>query len=141
MTGAGGDLNVLGGPLEPCGTDPMTGFDRDGSCRSGPLDVGNHTVCAVVSAEFLELQRQLGNDLTTPRPEYDFPGLRPGDRWCVVAARWLQAYQAGAAAGVVLAATHAKALEVVPLSALRSQAVDVPDDLSSLGEQPSDGDG
>jgi uncharacterized protein (DUF2237 family) len=133
--------NVLGGPLEPCGTDPMTGFTRDGSCSSGPDDLGNHTVCAVVSAEFLEFQRQLGNDLSTPRPEYDFPGLRPGDRWCVVAVRWLQAFQAGAATGVVLAATHAKALEVVPLEALRSAAVDVPDDLSSLGEQPSDGDG
>ena len=137
----GGERNVLGGALQPCGTDPMTGFTRDGSCRSGPDDLGSHTVCAVVSAEFLEMQRQLGNDLTTPRPEYAFPGLRPGDRWCVVAVRWLQALQAGAPAGVVLAATNAKALEVVPLEALRSQAVDVPDDLSSLGEQPSDGDG
>jgi uncharacterized protein len=98
-------------------------------------------VCAVVSAEFLEMQLELGNDLRTPRPEYDFPGLRPGDRWCVVAARWLQALEAGVPAGVVLAATNAKALEVVPLEALRAQAVDVPDDLSSLGEQPSDGDG
>jgi uncharacterized protein (DUF2237 family) len=135
------ERNVLGGLLEPCGTDPMTGFTRDGSCRSGPDDVGSHTVCAVVSVEFLEMQRQLGNDLSTPRPEYDFPGLRPGDRWCVVAVRWLQALQAGAPAGVVLAATNVKALEVVPIEALRSQAVDVPDDLSSLGEQPSDGDG
>jgi len=135
------ELNVLGGPLEACGTDPVTGFYRDGSCTSGPEDLGSHTVCAVVSAEFLEMQRQLGNDLGTPRPEYDFPGLRPGDRWCVVAVRWLQALQAGAPAGVVLAATNAKALEVVPLAALRSQAVDVPDDLSSLGEQPPDGGG
>ena len=141
MSGPAGERNVLGGPLEPCGTDPMTGFTRDGSCRSGPDDLGSHTVCAVVSAEFLEMQRQLGNDLGTPRPEYDFPGLRPGDRWCVVAVRWLQALQAGAPAGVVLAATNAKALEVVPLETLRAQAVDVPDDLSSLGEQPSDGDG
>jgi uncharacterized protein (DUF2237 family) len=141
VTGAGEERNVLGGPLQPCGTDPMTGFTRDGTCASGPEDVGSHTVCAVVSAEFLEVQRQLGNDLSTPRPEYDFPGLRPGDRWCVVATRWLQAYQAGAATGVVLAATNAKALDVVPLAALRSQAVDVPDDLSSLGEQPFDGDG
>ena len=141
MDPAGEERNVLGGPLEPCGTDPMTGFTRDGSCRSGPDDVGSHTVCAVVSAEFLELQRQLGNDLSTPRPEYDFPGLRPGDRWCVVAVRWLQSFQAGAPTGVVLAATNAKALEVVPLEALRLHAVDVPDDLSSLGEQPSDGDG
>jgi uncharacterized protein (DUF2237 family) len=141
MGSPGEERNVLGGPLEPCGTDPMTGFTRDGSCRSGPDDLGSHTVCAVVSAEFLEMQRQLGNDLGTPRPEFDFPGLRPGDRWCVVAVRWLQALQAGAPAGVVLAATNAKALEVVPMAALRSQAVDVPDDLSSLGEQPSDGDG
>jgi hypothetical protein len=135
------ERNVLGGDLQSCGTDPMTGFTRDGSCRSGPDDTGSHTVCAVVSAEFLEMQRELGNDLSTPRPEYAFPGLAPGDRWCVVAARWLQAFQAGVPTGVVLAATNAKALEVVPLDALRSQAVDVPDDLSSLGEQPSDGEG
>jgi uncharacterized protein (DUF2237 family) len=141
MTNPGDERNVLGGALEPCGTDPMTGFTRDGSCRSGPDDLGSHTVCAVVSAEFLEMQRQLSNDLTTPRPEFGFPGLRPGDRWCVVAVRWLQALQAGAPAGVVLAATNAKALEIIPLETLRSQAVDVPDDLSSLGEQPSDGDG
>ncbi|MGZ4624443.1 MAG: DUF2237 family protein, partial [Blastococcus sp.] len=95
-------------------------------------DAGLHTVCAVVSAEFLAMQRDLGNDLSTPRPEYGFPGLRPGDRWCVVAVRWLQAYQAGAAAGVVLAATNARALEVVPIEALRQHAVDVPDDLSTL---------
>jgi uncharacterized protein len=126
------ERNVLGGPLEPCGIDPLTGFYRDGRCASGPEDVGRHTVCAVVSAEFLALQRELGNDLSTPRPEYGFPGLRPGDRWCVVAVRWFQAYQAGVAAGVVLAATNARALEVVPLEALRQHAVDVPDDVSSL---------
>jgi uncharacterized protein len=141
MDTPGEEHNVLGGPLEPCGTDPMTGFTRDGSCSSGPDDLGSHTVCAVVSAEFLEFQRRLGNDLSTPRPEYDFPGLRPGDRWCVVAVRWLQSFQAGAPTGVVLAATNVKALEVVPLEALRAHAVDVPDDLSSLGEQPSDGEG
>ncbi|MBB3085260.1 DUF2237 family protein [Geodermatophilus sabuli] len=126
------ERNVLGGPLEPCGTEPMTGFYRTGVCSSGPEDVGSHTVCTVVSAPFLALQRELGNDLSTPRPEYGFPGLRPGDRWCVVAARWLQAHEAGAAAGVVLAATHARALEVVPLEVLRRYAVDVPDDLSGL---------
>ncbi|HJX45338.1 MAG TPA: DUF2237 domain-containing protein [Geodermatophilus sp.] len=131
MTGSG-ERNVLGGELEPCGTDPMTGFFRDGSCRTGPDDLGLHTVCAVVSEEFLAMQRRLGNDLTTPRPEYGFPGLRPGDRWCVVAVRWLQAYRAGAAAGVVLAATHARTLDVVPLEALRQHAVDVPDDVSGL---------
>ena len=124
--------NVLGGPLEHCSIDPMTGFYRDGACTSGPDDLGSHTVCAVVSAEFLSLQRDLGNDLSTPRPEFGFPGLQPGDRWCVVAVRWLQAYQAGAATGVVLAATNARALEVVPLEALRQHAVDVPDDPSSL---------
>jgi hypothetical protein len=127
-----GERNVLGGELQPCGTEPVTGFFRDGSCRTGPDDLGSHTVCTVVSEEFLAVQRQLGNDLSTPRPEYGFPGLRPGDRWCVVAVRWLQAYRAGAAAGVVLAATHARTLDVVPLEALRQHAVDVPDDISSL---------
>ncbi len=125
--------NVLGGELEPCGVDPVTGFYRDGSCATGPDDVASHTVCAVVSAEFLEHQRAVGNDLVTPRPEYRFPGLRPGDRWCVVAVRWLQAYQAGVAAPVVLASTHERALAVIPLEALREHAVDVPPDLSSLG--------
>ncbi len=124
--------NVLGGPLEPCGNDPVTGFWRDGCCTTGPEDPGSHPVCAVVSADFLALQRRLGNDLSTPRPEYGFPGLRPGDRWCVVAVRWLQAYQSGAAAGVVLAATNERALDVVPLDALRQHAVDVPDDARGL---------
>ena len=126
------ERNVLGTPLQPCGTEPLTGFYRDGHCSTGPEDLGSHTVCTVVSAEFLDMQRQLGNDLGTPRPEYGFPGLRPGDRWCVVAVRWLQAYQAGAASGVVLAATNARALEIVPMEALRRHAVDVPDDASSL---------
>jgi uncharacterized protein (DUF2237 family) len=126
------ERNVLGGPLQPCGIDPVTGFYRDGHCSTGPDDLGSHTVCAVVSADFLEMQRALGNDLSTPRPEYGFPGLRPGDRWCVVAVRWLQAYQAGAAAGVVLAATNERALEIVPIEALRQHAVDVPDDISGL---------
>ena len=127
------DRNVLGGPLEPCGTDPMTGFYRDGSCRGGPEDIGSHTVCAVVSAEFLAFQRRIGNDLTTPRPEFRFPGLQPGDRWCVVASRWLEACRAGEAAPVVLAATAAEAAEIIPMELLREHAVDVPDDLSSLG--------
>jgi len=126
------ERNVLGGPLQPCGIDPVTGFFRDGHCSTGPDDLGSHTVCAVVSADFLELQRALGNDLSTPRPEYGFPGLHPGDRWCVVAVRWLQAYQAGVAAGVVLAATNERALEIVPIEALRQHAVDVPDDISGL---------
>lgn len=126
------DLNVLGTPLEPCGTDPVTGFYRDGCCTSGPEDVGGHTVCAVMTAEFLAHQQAVGNDLTNPAPRYGFPGLRPGDRWCVVALRWLQAYQDGVAAPVVLASTHARALHVVPLAALREHAVDVPGDASSL---------
>jgi uncharacterized protein len=126
------ERNVLGGPLQPCGLEPMTGFYRDGSCASGPDDLGSHTVCVVVSADFLGFQQEIGNDLITPRPQFFFPGLKPGDRWCVVASRWLQAYQAGVATGVVLAATNARALEIVPLDALRQHAVDVPDDVSSL---------
>jgi uncharacterized protein len=126
------DRNVVGGPLEECGTDPVTGFYRDGCCTSGPDDVGSHTVCAVVTAEFLEHQRRVGNDLSTPRPEFRFPGLVPGDRWCVVAARWLQAYEDGAPCPVVLAATNERALEIVPLTVLREYAVDVPADPSSL---------
>ena len=122
----------MGGPLEECGTDPVTGFFRDGSCTCGPPDVGLHAVCAVMTAEFLAHQRSVGNDLVTPRPEYQFPGLAPGDRWCVVAARWLQAYRDGAAAPVVLAATSDRALQIIPLEALRAHAVDVPADPGSL---------
>jgi uncharacterized protein (DUF2237 family) len=126
------ERNVLGGQLEPCGTDPMTGFFRDGCCSTGPDDVGRHTICAVVSAEFLDHQRSIGNDLSTPMPEYRFPGLVPGDRWCVTAVNWLQAWRDGAAAPVVLASTNERTLEVVPLDALRAMAVDVPSDLSGL---------
>ncbi len=126
--------NVLGGELEPCGTDPVTGFYRDGECRCGPEDQGLHAVCAVMTPEFLEHQRGVGNDLVTPRPEWQFPGLVPGDRWCVVAVRWLQAFQDGAAAPVVLAATSERALEVVPLDLLVTHSVDVPSDASSLEE-------
>jgi hypothetical protein len=126
------DLNVLGEPLEECGTDPVTGFYRDGCCTSGPEDLGSHTVCAVMTAEFLAHQQSVGNDLVTPRPEYDFAGLRPGDRWCVVAVRWLQAYHDGAAAPVVLAATNVRSLDTIPLAVLREHAVDVPPDLSSI---------
>lgn len=127
-----GDRNVLGGNLEECGTEPVTGFYRDGCCNTGAEDLGNHTVCAVVSTEFLAHQRATGNDLVTPRPEFGFAGLRAGDRWCVCAARWQDAYEAGAAPPVVLAATHERALEVIPLRALREHAVDVPADPSSL---------
>jgi uncharacterized protein len=126
------DTNVLGGALEPCGIDPVTGFYRDGSCTSGPEDLGRHTICVVMTTPFLAHQRGAGNDLSTPIPEYQFPGLVAGDRWCVVAARWWQAYQDGVAAPVVLAATNKRALDVVPLEALREHAVDVPSDPSSL---------
>jgi uncharacterized protein len=127
-----GDRNVLGDALEPCGTDPVTGFYRDGTCRTGPDDLGSHTVCAVMTAEFLDHQRSVGNDLITPRPAFAFPGLEPGDRWCVVAARWMQAHDDGVAAPVVLAATHERATDIVPLDVLREHAVDVPADPSSL---------
>lgn len=126
------ERNVLGGTLEECGTDPMTGFYRDGHCSCGSEDAGLHAICAVVTREFLEHQQQVGNDLATPRPEWGFPGLRPGDRWCVVAARWVQAHLDGVAPPVVLAATNARALEVVPLELLQRHAVDVPGDPGSL---------
>lgn len=126
------ERNVLGGELEPCSTEPMTGFFRDGCCRTGPQDLGSHTICAVVTHEFLEHQRSIGNDLTSPMPEYRFPGLTPGDRWCVTAVNWARAYNAGVAAPVVLAATHEKVLSTVPLAALREHAVDVPADPGGL---------
>ncbi|CAN5731890.1 MAG: DUF2237 domain-containing protein [Actinomycetota bacterium] len=127
------ELNVLGGDLQECGTDPVTGYYRTGRCSAGEDDLGNHSICAVMTADFLAHQQEVGNDLVTPRPEWMFPGLVPGDRWCVVAARWLQAHEDGRAAPVVLAATDARALEVVPLDILRVYAVDVPDDLGELG--------
>jgi uncharacterized protein len=126
------DRNVLGGELEPCGSDPLTGFYRDGYCTTGQEDQGSHTICAVVTSEFLAHQRSIGNDLTTPMPQYRFPGLVPGDRWCVTAANWLRAYQDGSASPVVLASTHERALEIVPLAALREHSVDVPADPSAL---------
>jgi uncharacterized protein (DUF2237 family) len=128
------DRNVLGGELELCGTDPLTGFYRNGCCSTGPEDRGSHTICAVVTAEFLEHQREIGNDLSTPRPEYGFPGLVPGARWCVTAVNWLRAHEDGAAAYVVLASTHERALDIVPLAALKKHAVDVPADPSVLGD-------
>ena len=120
------ERNVLGGDLEVCGTDPLTGFFRDGCCSTGAEDLGSHTICAVVTAEFLAHQRSIGNDLSTPAPRHRFPGLVPGDRWCVTAANWLRAHHDGAAAFVVLASTHERALEIVPLEALKRYAVDVP---------------
>ena len=125
--------NVLGGELEPCGTEPLTGFYRDGHCVTGPEDLGSHTICAVVTAEFLEHQQAIGNDLSTPMPAYGFPGLQPGDRWCVTAVNWLRAYEDGAAAYVVLASTNERALDIVPIEALTEYAVDVPADAGGLG--------
>ncbi len=116
--------NVLGTDLEPCSFDPLTGFYRNGCCDTGPGDVGLHTVCAQVTAEFLEFSRAVGNDLSTPVPEYAFPGLKPGDRWCLCVERWKQAYEAGVAPPVVLRATHISALEFVTLEQLREHALD-----------------
>jgi uncharacterized protein (DUF2237 family) len=126
------ERNVLGGVLEPCGTDPMTGFFRDGCCSTGPTDQGSHTLCAVVTEEFLDHQRSIGNDLGTPMPQYRFPGLVPGDRWCVTARNWLQAHLDGAAAPLVLASTNAKVLELVPLEVLLQYRIDVPDTPEAL---------
>jgi uncharacterized protein (DUF2237 family) len=124
MTTMDPSLNVLGGPLEPCSTAPLTGFFRDGHCNTCAEDRGRHTVCAVMTAEFLALSKYLGNDLSTPRPEYRFAGLKPGDCWCLCAARFLQAHEEGAAPQIRLAATHARTLEIVPLEVLRAHALD-----------------
>jgi uncharacterized protein len=116
--------NVLGEPLAACSTAPLTGFYRNGCCDTGPSDRGLHTVCAVMTDEFLALSKYLGNDLSTPRPEYGFVGLKAGDRWCLCAGRFLQAHEEGAAPQVMLAATHSATLSVVPLSVLRAYALD-----------------
>jgi uncharacterized protein len=117
-------VNVLGEPLAACSTTPITGFFRNGCCDTGPADGGVHTVCALMTAEFLALSKYLGNDLSTPRPEYGFAGLKPGDQWCLCAARFLQAHHEGAAPHVRLAATHQVTLQVVPLEILRLYALD-----------------
>ena len=116
-------LNVLGGPLAPCSADPVTGFYRTGSCQTGPDDRGTHVVCAQVTADFLAFTKARGNDLSTPHPAYGFPGLTPGDRWCLCVSRWTEALDAGHAPPVVLEATHEKTLEVVSLETLRAYAV------------------
>jgi uncharacterized protein len=117
--------NVLGGALACCCTEPMTGFYRDGHCRTGVDDVGSHTVCAKVTAEFLAFSKRNGNDLFTPRLEFGFPGLKPGDKWCVCVRRWEEAFLAGVAPPVVLAATHERALDVVDLQELKAFALDI----------------
>jgi uncharacterized protein (DUF2237 family) len=115
-------VNVLGGPLEECSADPVTGFFRNGCCDTSDEDRGSHTVCAVMTAEFLAYSKYVGNDLSTPRPEFAFPGLNPGDRWCLCAGRFLQAHEEGCAPKVNLQATHRRALEIVPLAALKEHA-------------------
>ena len=117
-------VNVLGTPLQPCSAAPVTGFFRNGCCDTGPQDKGVHTVCAEMTAEFLALSKYLGNDLSTPRPEYGFAGLKPGDKWCLCASRFLQAHNEGAAPNLHLAATHAKTTDIVPLEILQLYAAD-----------------
>ena len=116
--------NVLGGPLANCSTQPLTGFYRDGCCHTGPEDHGTHVICAQVTAEFLAYSRSQGNDLITPVPAYDFPGLKPGDRWCLCASRWREAYTAGVAPPVFLESTHEKALQFVSLAMLEEKKLD-----------------
>ncbi|MEJ6393812.1 DUF2237 domain-containing protein [Gymnodinialimonas sp. 2305UL16-5] len=119
-------LNVFGEALEPCSTEPLTGFFRDGACETCAEDRGSHTVCCTVTAEFLAFSKYVGNDLSTPRPEYGFSGLNPGDGWCVCASRWLQAAEEGAAPPVNLMATHKRALEVIPMELLEAHAISAP---------------
>lgn len=133
--------NVLGNQLELCSIEPMTGWYRDGCCNTDPGDVGSHTICAVVTTEFLDHQAQIGNNLGTPAPQYGFPGLKPGDRWCVTAANWLRAHMDGVAAPVVLASTHELATQIVPLEILREHAVDVPSDATQLLDELDEPDG
>ena len=119
-------LNVLGQDLQPCSPDPVTGFFHDGCCNTGPMDRGLHSVCALMTAEFLALSKYLGNDLSTPAPQWDFPGLKPGDRWCLCVTRWKEALDAGCAPPVSLSATHESALEWVDLEDLKAHALDDP---------------
>lgn len=120
-------VNVLGGTLQPCSTNPVTGFFRDGCCNTGPENHGSHTVCVLVTAEFLAYSKYLGNDLSTPRPEFRFPGLKPGDRWCLCAARFLQAAQEFVAPKVILESTHQRALDIIPIELLRAHQAPIPD--------------
>tara|TARA_Y100000748_G_scaffold269955_1_gene242351 strand:- start:1224 stop:1601 length:378 start_codon:yes stop_codon:yes gene_type:complete len=117
--------NVLGEPLESCGTDPITGYHRDGSCNTDDTDSGSHTVCANVTIEFLEFSKSMGNDLSTPRPEFGFEGLKPGDAWCLCANRWLEAFQNNAAPKIKLKSTNIKALDVIDLDTLKAHSIDI----------------
>ncbi len=116
------DVNVVGGQLLPCSAEPLTGFYRNGCCSTGPEDAGSHTVCVILTDEFLEFSKAAGNDLSTPKPQWGFDGLDAGDRWCLCAGRWLEAHAAGLAPEVVLGATHGRALDVVPIELLTSHA-------------------
>ncbi|GAA0582078.1 DUF2237 domain-containing protein [Caenispirillum bisanense] len=118
-------LNVFGDPIEPCSTSPRTGFYRTGCCETGPEDLGLHLICAVMTADFLAFSKRAGNDLSTPRPEFGFPGLKPGDRWCLCAGRWREAHDAGMAPQVMLKSTHEEALAVIPLDVLKQYALDL----------------
>ena len=118
-------LNVLDGPLEPCSNDPITGFFRDGCCNTNALDAGSHTVCAYMTEDFLSFSKSEGNDLSTPRPEFDFEGLKPGDKWCLCASRWLQAEIAGRAPKVSLTSTHKSALKIISIDLLKKNALDL----------------
>ncbi|MRI34462.1 DUF2237 domain-containing protein [Endozoicomonas sp. OPT23] len=118
-------LNVLGLPIEPCCLDPVTGFFRDGYCHTSPMDTGIHTICVQTTKEFLQYSISRGNDLSTPKEEFGFPGLKPGDRWCLCAHRWLEAYRDNQAPAVFILSTHIKSLEVIPLDILKSKALDL----------------
>jgi len=126
MTDKDPSLNVHGAPLAPCSHDPLTGYFRDGACNTCAADTGSHTICAVMTAEFLAYSKYFGNDLTTPHPEFGFNGLKPGDNWCLCASRFMQAYDEGCAPQVNLAATHIRALEIVPLETLQEYAAPAP---------------
>jgi uncharacterized protein (DUF2237 family) len=119
------ERNVFGEPLVPCSTDPMTGFFRTGACAAGPDDIGRHLICCEMTAEFLAFSKSVGNDLSTPHPEWGFPGLEPGDRWCLVAARWVEAHKAGAAPRVAVLSTHEAALRYTDLATLKAYALDL----------------
>jgi len=118
-------LNIFNEPLEACSFDPVTGFFRSGCCETSELDKGSHTVCAIMTEEFLKFSKSKGNDLSTPVPAFDFPGLNSGDRWCLCAARWLEAYEAGSAPSIIARATHRRALEIIPMEAMKEFSLDI----------------
>ncbi len=118
-------LNIFNEPLEACSFDPVTGFFRSGCCETSELDTGSHTVCAIMTEEFLKFSKSKGNDLSTPVPAFDFPGLNSGDRWCLCAARWLEAYEAGSAPSIIARATHKRALEIIPIEVIKEFSLDI----------------